>query len=71
MRQSRPRKFSSSLTYMRDEAIAALGRAIKLGFVHYPFFESLRGDPEFMEFMQQAKAEWEYFGSQPIPAVEG
>ena len=52
--------------------------ARELGFVHYPFFtqhnpffEGLREDPEFLELMKQAKAEWEYFGSLPIPAVGG
>jgi len=66
-----------ALLGMRDEAIAALRNAIELGFVHYPFFakqnpffESLHDDPEFIELMEQAKAEWEYFGSLPIPEVE-
>jgi serine/threonine-protein kinase len=65
-----------SLLGMRDEAIAAIRNAIRLGFVHYPFFskhnpffESLREDPEFIELMGLAKKEWEYFGSFPVPEV--
>ena len=60
----------------RDKAIAAIKNAVEHGFVHYPFFskhnrffESLHSDPEFIELMKEAKAEWEYFGSLPVPEV--
>jgi serine/threonine-protein kinase len=62
----------------REDALGCLRNAIERGFVRYVFFsqhnrffENLHSDPEFIELMEQARAEWEYFGSLPIPAVEG